>query len=65
MIFQHYRELVPKREAGKFWQIMPEESQPAAKPTDAMAAKSGSSRRTKPAAKPTPSPNAGARITAA
>jgi integrase len=24
MIFQHYRELVPKKEAEKFWQIMPE-----------------------------------------
>jgi hypothetical protein len=33
MIFQHYRELVPRKEAEKFWQIMPEvEEQPADAP---------------------------------
>jgi len=53
MIFQHYRELVPKKEAEKFWQILPEERQPAAKPADRPPAKRPA-RRKKPVAQGSP-----------
>jgi hypothetical protein len=48
MIFQHCRELVPKKEAEKFWQIMPEEPQPAAKPAKDQAPRTAAARRMKP-----------------
>jgi len=51
MIFQHYRELVPKKEAEKFWQIMPEATQPPARAAGQSAEMPAAARRKKPAAR--------------